>query len=555
MVYIMLIKKRLSFDTFFIGDSLFSRSSKLSGVKSRTLILAVALFLTLATNGAFFKHVLEVYPLTLQTAPMIVSLGIVLMGAMVVIFSLFSSRYLVKPFLILVLLLSSLVAYFMSAYNIIVDTHMIQNILETNINESTDLLSIQQVLYFLLLGVVPSIIVYRIKIEPMTFKKAVIESLQSIVIALGVIAVVIFSFSKFYTTFFREHKPLRYYSNPTFYLYSMGQYVHQSFSHEMSGLQPLGLDAHVSDNAPRKLIILVVGEAVRWDHFSLNGYGRETNPLLKKEDIVNFTQFTSCGTETAVSVPCMFSSLGRADYNKEVAQHTENILDVLAHAGTTVLWRDNNSDSKGVAIRHTYEDYQKSDKNTMCEEGECRDEGMLVGLQEYINAHPKGNIVIVLHQMGNHGPAYYKRYPKAYEKFTPVCKTNQLEQCTQAEITNAYDNTILYTDTFLTKVIDVLRKNDSTFATAMFYLSDHGESLGEKGLYLHGFPYSIAPEAQKHVPAVMWFGKQFNVNKTLLKERSKEPYTHDFIFHTMLGMTDVNTSIYRSELDILHGVH
>lgn len=534
---------------------MFSRAFKSLSVKPRTLILGVALFLILATNGAFFKHVLEVYPLTLHTAPMIASLGIVLMGAMVIVFSLFSSRYVLKPFLITVLLLSSLVAYFMSAYNIIVDTHMIQNILETNINESMDLLSIQQVLYFLLLGVLPSIIVYRIKITPMTLKRSLIESVQSIAVAVGIIVVIIFAFSKFYTSFFREHKPLRYYSNPTFYLYSIGQYVHQSFSHEMTGLQPLGLDAHVFDGAPRKLIILVVGEAVRWDHFSLNGYGRETNPLLKKEDIVNFTQFTSCGTETAVSVPCMFSSLGREHYSKEVAQHTENILDVLAHAGTTILWRDNNSDSKGVAIRHTYEDYQKSDKNTMCEDGECRDEGMLVGLQEYINAHPKGNIVIVLHQMGNHGPAYYKRYPKAYEKFTPVCKTNQLEQCTQAEITNGYDNTILYTDTFLTKVIDVLQKNDSTFATAMFYVSDHGESLGEKGLYLHGFPYAIAPEAQKHVPAVMWFGKQYAVNKALLKERSKEPYTHDFIFHTMLGMTDVNTSIYQSELDILHGVH
>jgi len=534
---------------------LFSRAFKSLSVKPRTLILGVALFLILATNGAFFKHVLEVYPLTLHTAPMIASLGIVLMGVMVIVFSLFSSRYILKPFLITVLLLSSLVAYFMSAYNIIVDTHMIQNILETNINESMDLLSIQQVLYFLLLGVLPSIIVYRIKITPMTLKRSLIESVQSIAVAVGIIVVIIFAFSKFYTSFFREHKPLRYYSNPTFYLYSIGQYVHQSFSHETIGLQPLGLDAHVFDGAPRKLIILVVGEAVRWDHFSLNGYSRETNPLLKKEDIVNFTQFTSCGTETAVSVPCMFSSLGREHYSKEVAQHTENILDVLAHAGTTILWRDNNSDSKGVAIRHTYEDYQKSDKNTMCEDGECRDEGMLVGLQEYINAHPKGNIVIVLHQMGNHGPAYYKRYPKAYEKFTPVCKTNQLEQCTQAEITNGYDNAILYTDTFLTKVIDVLQKNDSTFATAMFYVSDHGESLGEKGLYLHGFPYAIAPEAQKHVPAVMWFGEKFQVNKEKLKQNASQPYTHDFIFHTLLGMSEVRTSVYKSELDILHGAH
>ncbi|MDD2369096.1 MAG: sulfatase-like hydrolase/transferase, partial [Sulfuricurvum sp.] len=297
---------------------------------------------------------------------------------------------------------------------------------------------------------------------------------------------------------------------------------------------------------------LVVGEAVRWDHFGLNGYARDTTPQLRKEDIINFTQFTSCGTETAVSVPCMFSPFGREHYEKEQALHTENVLDVLKRAGVNVLWRENNSDSKGVAKRVQFEDYQTSEKNTMCEDGECRDEGMLVGLQEYIDAHPKGDIVIILHQMGNHGPAYYKRYPKSFEKYTPVCKTNQLEQCSKDEITNAYDNTILYTDTFLSKVIGLLKTNDKDFATGMFYLSDHGESLGENGLYLHGFPYSIAPEAQKHVPAVMWFGKHSTIDKAQMAASAKEAHSQDSLFHTLLGFMDVNTSVYQPELDLLH---
>ena len=521
---------------------------------TRTLILFVSLFLVLFTNGAFFKHVLQVYPLTLASAPMIASLGVVLMSVIVVVFTLFSSRFIVKPFLILVLLLSSLVAYFMSSYDIVVDPHMIQNILETNINESTDLFSIQQVLYFLILGVFPSILVYKVKIKPVTVKQAIIEGAQSIGISLGLIVVIIFSFSKFYTSFFRENVSLRFCTNPTFYLYSIGEYIGKSFSHETTGLKIIGQDAHVMGNdGHRKLVILVVGEAVRADHFSLNGYARETTPLLKKEDVINFPHFTSSGTETAVSVPCMFSCSGREDYDKDIALHTENALDVLGHAGVNILWRDNNSDSKGVAVRVAYEDYKTSDKNTMCEDGECRDEGMLVGLQEYIDAHPKGDIVIVLHQMGNHGPAYYKRYPKAFEKFTPVCQTNQLEQCSKEEITNAYDNALLYTDYFLSKTITFLKGNDEKFETAMFYLSDHGESLGENGLYLHGFPYAIAPDAQKHVPAVMWFGKQSKINKAVLKRRAIEPYTHDYLFHTMLGLIEVNSSVYRSELDILKG--
>lgn len=522
-------------------------------VRSRTLILAVSLFLTLFANMTFFKHVLEVYPLTGSSAGLILSLGAVLWAVQVLLFTLLGSRYVVKPLLIGVLLLSSLVAYFMDTYDIVVDTHMIQNVMQTNMNESMDLLSIQQVLYFLILGVLPSVIVYRLNIETLSFKAAMIDKLKTIGIALGIIMVIVFAFSKFYTSFFREHKPLRFYTNPTFYLYSLGQYVKESFSHPITGLKLIAVDAKIpATDVDRELIILVVGEAARWDHFSLNGYSRQTNPLLAKEEIINFSHFTSSGTETAVSVPCMFSCAGREKYDKEVALHTQNVLDVLARTGANVLWRDNNSDSKGVAVRLPYEDYKTPEKNTVCEDGECRDEGMLVGLQEYIDAHPKGDIILVLHQMGNHGPAYYKRYPKSFEKFTPVCKSNQLEQCTQEQITNAYDNAILYTDYFLSKVIGLLKANDERFETAMFYLSDHGESLGEKGLYLHGFPYAIAPEAQKHVPAVMWFGKHFNINKEIVKRNASKAYSHDFLFHTMLGLVEANTSVYRPELDILY---
>lgn len=522
---------------------------------SQNLVLLVSLFLVAFTNGTFFSHVVQTYGLTAGSAAMIASLSVVLLSATVILLSLFTFSRATKPFLILILVISSQVAYFMDMYDVVIDSHMIQNLLETNTAESADLLSWKQLGYLVFLGILPSVFVARARLKPLDRKAVWISKAKTIGVALGISVIMVVTFSKFYTSFFREHKPLRYYANPAYYLYSAGHYVQQSFAHSYTGMQLYAQDAVAApEDKHRELIIVVVGEAARWDHFSLNGYARETNPLLKKEDIVNFTQFTSCGTETAVSVPCMFSSFGREDYEKEKARHTENILDVLNRAGVNVLWRDNNSDSKGVADRVTYEDYKTPDKNTICDEEGCRDEGMLVGLQEYIDTHPKGDIVIVLHQMGNHGPAYYKRYPKEFEKFTPVCKTNQLEECTQDEITNAYDNVLLYTDYFLTRVIDVLKKNDSSFATAMFYVSDHGESLGENGLYLHGFPYAIAPEAQKHVPAVMWFGKHFAINREKLKQQANQPYNHDFIFHTMLGMTEVNTAVYRPELDMMHDV-
>jgi lipid A ethanolaminephosphotransferase len=177
---------------------------------------------------------------------------------------------------------------------------------------------------------------------------------------------------------------------------------------------------------------------------------------------------------------------------------------------------------------------------------------MLSGLQDYIDGHPVGDILIVLHQMGNHGPAYYKRYPSAFEKFTPACKTNDLGACSKEEIINAYDNAILYTDFFLSKVIELLRQNDNEFETAMLYVSDHGESLGENGLYLHGLPYFLAPDAQKHVPFLMWFGRNFDPQSlSSIQAKRVEELSHDNIFSTLLGLFELQTSAYDPKMDIL----
>jgi len=245
--------------------------------------------------------------------------------------------------------------------------------------------------------------------------------------------------------------------------------------------------------------------------------------------------------------------LERGEFSKDKARTQENLLDVAKRAGVHVLWRDNNSDSKDVALRVTYQNYKTPENNPVCDE-ECRDEGMLVGLDEYIRQHPEGDFLIVLHQMGNHGPAYYKRYPKAFEKFTPVCKTNQLEKCTREEINNAYDNAILYTDYFLSKVIDFLKPYSKDFDTAMFYVSDHGESLGENGLYLHGLPYIMAPDEQKHVAAVLWLGDGFGLDITTLKGKQNQEMSHDYIFHTVLGLLKVKSKVYKQEKDILDGI-
>jgi lipid A ethanolaminephosphotransferase len=248
----------------------------------------------------------------------------------------------------------------------------------------------------------------------------------------------------------------------------------------------------------------------------------------------------------------MFSIYDHDNYKKKKALNTENIVDVLQKSGVNVVWLDNNSSSKGVADRIEYHDYKSPKTNPVCDT-ECRDEGMLANLQSYIDSHPTGDILIILHQMGSHGPAYYKRYPEQFEKFTPVCQTNQLEQCSQQEIINTYDNTLLYTDYFLSQTIKLLKNNAENFESAMLYMSDHGESLGENSVYLHGLPYSIAPEAQRHVPFVMWFNDILSedINLKDLRSKANSRLSQDNLFHTLLGLMEVETELYDQDLDII----
>ena len=516
------------------------------------LIIFVTVFLILFDNQAFFSNILEIYPINLKNSLFLVSVVLVFSGFIVLMLTMVSFKYTVKPALISVLLISSVTSYFMDSYNAIIDTSMIHNTLHTDVAETLDLMSFKLLLYTLFLGLIPSYLVYKTPVFVATGLQEIKSRLVLFIVTLLSVMVLIYIFSSFYSSFFREHKSLRYYSNPASYIYSSVKYFGEMYKGSQQPLKEIGTDADIpKTDVYRELVIFVVGETARADRFSLNGYSRETNPLLKKEQVVSFTNFWSCGTSTAVSVPCMFSIYNTSEFDINTGKSTENVLDVLKHAGVNLLWLDNNSSSKGVADRIEYQSYKGPEKNSACDM-ECRDIGMLENIQSYINGHPYGDIVIVLHQMGQHGPAYYKRYPPEFEKFTPVCKTNQLEECSKEELNNAYDNAILYTDYFLSKVINTLKLNDKQFETAMIYASDHGESLGEKGLYLHGLPNFIAPDSQRHVPAIIWIGKSMSDIdlKEVIKVKNKR-YSHDNLFHTLLGLIEINSVVYDKSMDLL----
>lgn len=524
-------------------------SKKLSEVN---LVLLVAAFLTLTGNFTFLEKTLQIYPLS-ENWLFVGSLFLFLFTFLSALLIVLCFRWSLKPILILLLLISAVLTYSTNNFGVVFDHNMITNTFETDTSEFSDLVSIKSLIYFCLLGLIPSTYVWKIQLVKSSIKTQLWQRVKMLLALIVVFVIVVLSFSKHYTSFARENRDLRLYITPTYYLYSSVKFINSQIETSAKPFKEIGLDAKINKKSDkRRLVIFVIGETARRDRMSINGYDRKTNPYLEQEDIISFKEMTSCGTDTALSVPCMFSILERGNYSHAKGKNMSNVLDLISQAGASVIWLENNSSSKSVADRIEFKDYRSSENNPICNP-ECRDEGMLINLQNYINEQNKRDTLIVLHTMGSHGPAYYKRYPEEFEVFKPICKTNQLNECSNAQISNSYDNTILYTDYFLSKVIELLESNSQESDTAMFYVSDHGESLGEGGLYLHGMPYFMAPNEQIDVPAFMWLDESISevFNKEKLRKNAELPQSHDSLFHTLLGLMDVETKLYKKEMDLM----
>jgi lipid A ethanolaminephosphotransferase len=450
----------------------------------------------------------------------------------------------------------------MDTYGVVIDASMIQNLMETDVNEATELFNAKLFLHIFFLGVLPAVWVYRSEIQYRPFLSEILRRFLIIGIAGVLLSGTIFTYYKDFSFVLRNNHDLRYLINPNYPVYSFVKYIKGTMQTQAVQVNALGVDANQNKTwqtrGKKSIVVIVVGETARAENFALDGYSRATNPRLSKEDIINFPNTHSCGTATAASLPCMFSNLKQSHFSDSDAKQNENLLDVLAHAGVNTLWKDNNSGCKGVCQRVVTENTEILKIPDLCAEGECFDEVMLQGLQSYFDKI-ENNTVIVLHQKGSHGPAYYKRHPERFKVFQPECTNDQVQDCPQAEIINAYDNTILYTDYFLAEVIKLLKTNNGKYNTALFYMSDHGESLGENGIYLHGLPYSFAPEEQKHIPFILWLSKDFSdsfgLDTECVKRQSNAAYSHDNLFHSVLGMLDIKTSAYEADYDIFSHCH
>jgi lipid A ethanolaminephosphotransferase len=515
-------------------------------LSANQLIVLVVVFILLTGNWRFYHELIAAFPLHGLNIAFVLSLSVFMGALCVLLLAIVSNRHLLKPALILALITAAICGYFSDTFGTVIDASMLTNAAETDRAEAGDLLSFGLLLRLFLLGVLPAWLVWHWPVKRSTWQDELLSRLKMMGLAFVAIIAAVLPLSAHYSSFIREHKMVRYYANPVFPIYSSIRFLAGATTNKQAEpLKQLGLDAKPqAGDMHRELMILVIGETARADHFSLYGYSKTTNPELSKvKDLVVYRNVSSCGTSTAISVPCIFSQSGQSGFKREVSQHTENVLDVLKHAGISVFWLDNNSSSKGVADRVNYTDFKNPDNNPHCDV-ECRDTGMLAGLQKLIDDTP-GDILIVLHQMGSHGPAYFKRYPKDYERFKPACQSAMLSECEGEHIINAYDNTILYTDHFLAETIKLLKVNESRFETMMLYVSDHGESLGENGVYLHGAPYMMAPDAQTRVPLLIWQGAFNDIDESSLAVRSQQPQSHDAVFQSLLNFYEIDSTLTR----------
>ncbi|HYD16992.1 MAG TPA: phosphoethanolamine--lipid A transferase [Patescibacteria group bacterium] len=520
------------------------------------LSLSLAVFFLVCLNGAVIARLYAIGRSEAMTPGFILSLPVFAVSAFNLLLLPFSGRHTARVVFIPLLLLSAVASYATCNYGVIFSKEMIGNIVDTDFEEATSYLNLTAALWFLFLGIVPAGIVSRLDIVPSRRKYA--HPLISACCSLLAICIIAGVYFQDYAMTLRNYPDLKKLVVPTYALASGVKFARGRYFTSKLPYRDVGIDARLdhSPGSSRSLTVLVVGETARADNYSLNGYERDTNPHTTPLGVVSYRNVTSCGTETAVSVPCMFSGLTRAGYSQDKAASQDNALDILKRAGVQLLWIDNNSGCKGVckniptiSIRAEY-----ADRPGLCDSSGCLDEAFIPELEKRLKGLKPENTVIVLHLMGSHGPAYFKRYPRNFGAFKPDCRQSDVQNCPAQDLVNTYDNTILYTDDVLSRVIQVLQKHQDQWDTSLIYASDHGESLGENGLYLHGLPYGFAPRQQKHVPLIAWFSPSFlqkaNLSKRCIARDADREFSHDNIYHTLLGIAGVRTKAYAPDMDL-----
>ncbi len=523
----------------------------------------LALWLTLAGNVPLWQKVLSVggsgaWVLWVTMAALVASVNFALLSLIT-----WPRGY--RWMASVLVLVAAANTHFMRTYGVVIDPSMMANVINTDAREATGLLTPALPLTLLLVAGPALWWIWRRPLRRRGVWQRWWRNTGAVSLGLALAVASGVAGYQGLASLMRNHKAVRYMINPLNTVYAVGALAAERVPTSARAIEPVGEDARLGASyaaqARPPLLVLVIGETARAEDFGLNGYHRQTTPVLaqwqRDKGLVNFPDVTACGTNTEVSVPCIFSPLTREQGGNRKPVH-ENLLDVLQRAGLAVLWLDNQSGCKGVCARVPTVSTRQLTDERWCRDGECHDEIMLEGLDQRLAAldpqRRDRGVVLVMHQMGSHGPAYFKRAPADAKPFGPECVSQTLSDCRVEHVRNAYDNTIAYTDRFLGRTLAWLDAQSGQYDTGMIYLSDHGESLGENGLYLHGLPYAVAPDQQIKVPMVAWLSRgmqrRTGVEPRCLQGRASQALSHDHLFHSVLGLMDVKTQVHDRRLDI-----
>lgn len=516
-------------------------------LSATSLALISTLFITLVCNGPLWTFLAHEQGVGFAARCMLI---IVAFYSLVLV--LFALPRIQKPLIAALLLVSATASYFISKYGILIDSEMVRNALQTDHAETRDLLGSSFFVWMITFFVIPVSLLWWAEITYPTYSwRTAFRHLQLPSLCLVVLIGSAWSGMQELAPFYRNHREVRHMIVPFNAIAAAVKYTRTDLlptPQQRPHFASFSSQIPRADNTSRRVVVFVVGETARAANFSLGSYQRQTNPTLaRRDDIVYFEQFTSCGTATVFSLPCMFSSLKRNDFSLGKFARNDDLMSLIANAGVNTLWIDNNSGCKGVCSGHEIireADLVKAYPD-QCPNGECYDGALVGALKTALKR--KGDLFIILHQKGSHGPLYYKRTPEVFAKFQPVCRQADLGKCTQEQIINAYDNSIAYTDHVLNSLIEALGEERSA---TLLYSSDHGESLGEKGMYLHGAPYIIAPSEQTHIPALLWMSKEatseLQIDAACMHAQATTDFSHDNLFSTLLQLNQIQTPAFKA---------
>ena len=524
------------------------------------LALVTAVFLLVSANLAFWQRTAAaLWAPTPAIVAFFAALTLVLLFATLLPLLLAPSGWPLRLVATVLVIVASAAGHFMDGMGTPMTSSMMRNLLETDAAEVHDLLNMGLMLRVGLLGLLPAIFIWRVRlVSPGGWRDARNRAvLASGLLLAAVLALV--SSAPLMAVFLREHKVLRAYANPVAPLFNFFAALPDVKPEQGELVNPADTTSRGPELSRPRVFVLVLGETARAANFQLGGYARPTNPRLSTTpDVTWFSAVSSCGTSTAESVPCMFSHLGQEGSRRDSPARYENLLDTLTRKGVEVLWFDNNSGCKGVCDRIPTSSFSDDALRRLhadeCRGMHCRDAVLTHALDAALASITRDTL-IVLHQVGSHGPAYADRYPPAFRRFMPACELGDLSRCDRQSLLNAYDNTILYTDHNLVESIAALRRHAGRFQPMLLYVSDHGESLGEAGIYLHGLPRSFAPETQTHVPMVTWMPREtrdaLGISATCLSRLAREPLSHDNLYHTVAGYFAYTGRPYQARLDLI----